>query len=416
MNRYKVRKEVGVGLCALLTMQVVISGCGREQHGMVRDGDRPGTEANAPADEVVRVAVTREQVKRLGIMIAPATTGTLTRSLLVPGEVTFDPDRVARVFLPAPGIVREVRKTIGDSIEGGEPLAWIESAQLASAKAAYRAAVKTHARETELRAGAINSVQDLLMAETALVQAQATLHALLGTLTRVDAQAAYREALQEPDIAAATGTHVQQAQDPDARFAWYALSAPLGGTVVERNIASGESVDTTQNVFTIADLSHVWIELALGQTRIADVRTGQALTVHLPGGATYETSVQHVSPLVDPATRTVTVRAAVNNAEGHFRPGAFVEGVIQIPSEREAVLVPRDAVQLVYDHTCVFVWDAGAFALREVQTGVTDGREIEILGGLHAGERVAAVNAFHLKAELIKSAAGDMGDHHGHAH
>ncbi len=418
MTMSSVRKSIGAGVCALLAIQVFMSGCGNEQHGMVAVEDQGEAVSTPPTEGVVRIPVTREQVTRFGIMIAPAAKGTLERSLRVYGEVTLDPDRVARVVLPASGIVREVVKTIGDRVAAGETLAWIESAELASAKAAYRAAAKIHARETRLRGSEINSVQDLLMAETALVQAQARLHALLGSAARFDAQTAYTEAVQEPQIDAshaATET-LRPAQGSDARFAGYALTAPFAGTVVERNIARGESVDTRATVFTIADLSRVWIALALGQASVADVRIGQAMTIQLPAGATYETSVQYVSPLVDPETRTVTVRATVNNDEGHFRPGAFIEGVIQIPSERETVLVPKDAVQRVYDHTCVFIWNAGAFELREVQTGSTDGKQVEILQGLQAGERVAAVNAFHLKAELIKSAAGDMGAHHGHAH
>ena len=86
------------------------------------------------------------------------------------------------------------------------------------------------------------------------------------------------------------------------------------------------------------------------------------------------------------------------------------------PSQKEAVVVPRASVQLVDDYPCVFVWGQSAFELREVETGTTDGRQIEILKGLRSGESVASVNAFHLKAEYIKSAAGDLGAHHGHSH
>lgn len=397
---------MAAGFGALLAISTITGGC-----GSTPVGNQSETVATNNTNGAVRIPVTREQVTRFGIMIAPATTGPVVRSLRVPGEITFDPGRVARVVPTAPGIVRQVVKTLGDSVQKGDILAWIESAELAAARAAYRAAEKIHAREIDLRVSAVNSEQDLLMAETARVQARATLHALLDTAARFEVLMA--EDATRADSGDPSG---KKLLGEGERFAWYALTAPFAGTVTERQITQGEPVDRAARVFTIADLSSVWAELALGQDRVADVREGHAMTIHLPDGARHETTVQYVSPVVDPETRTVTVRATVKNDGGQFRPGAFIEGVIQIPSDREAVLVPKDAVQLVYDHTCVFVWNDGAFELREVQTGATDGRQVEILQGLQAGERVAAVNAFHLKAELIKSAAGDVGDHHGHAH
>ncbi len=405
------RWTMAAGLCALLAGLTITGGCGRNPVGSTPVGNPSETVATNNTNGAVRIPVTREQVTRFGIMIAPATTGSVVRTLRVPGEIKLDPDRVVRVVPTAPGIVRQVVKTLGDSVQKGDILAWIESAELAAARAGYRAAEKIHAREIELRASAVNSEQDLLMAETALVQARAALHALLDTAARV-------KVLTDEDATRADNGDPSGAKrlGEGERFAWYELTAPFAGTVTERQITQGERVDTVARVFTIADLSSVWAELALGQDRVADVREGHAMTIHLSDGARRETTLQYVSPVVDPETRTVTVRATVNNDGGQFRPGAFIEGVILMPSDREAVLVPKDAVQLVYDHTCVFVWDAGTFELREVQTGTTDGQQIEILKGLQAGERVAAVNAFHLKAEYIKTAAGDLGAGHGHPH
>ncbi|MBM4164687.1 MAG: efflux RND transporter periplasmic adaptor subunit [Lentisphaerae bacterium] len=519
MNMCTFSRTIGAGLCALLA---ITSGCGKNEIGSTAGGVQPETVTANNTNGAARIPVTKEQVTRFGIMIAPAITGTVVRSLQAPGEIKTDADRVARVVPLAPGIVRQVTKTIGDRVQAGEILAWIESAELAAAKldyyakvfearrcelrvpqakaifentsrliallkdgagdealgkldglemgayrgqlltayAAYRAAGKIHARETGLRASAVNSEQDLLLAETALMQARATFHAMLNT-ARFEVLMAYTEALKEhqtddfdataaetrlrqsgaddevvaglralvPEVGylpaclsedstgAEGGAHsVKKALGANERFAWYALQAPLEGTVVERRIALGESLETTAEVFTVADLARVWVDLALNQDSMSDVRVGYPMTIRLSDGTTRETTVQHVSPVVDPQTRTVTVRAVLSNDGGLLRPGTFIEAAIQIPSDRQAVLVPTDAVQLVYDHACIFVWGDGAFELREVQTGTTDGIQVEILRGLQAGERVAAVNAFHLKAELIKSAAGDMGAGHGHSH
>jgi cobalt-zinc-cadmium efflux system membrane fusion protein len=109
-------------------------------------------------------------------------------------------------------------------------------------------------------------------------------------------------------------------------------------------------------------------------------------------------------------------RATLANPNGRFRPGTFVDARIFIPSKEETVVIPKASVQLVYDHPCVFVWGKADFELREVETGISDGLQIEILQGLEPGEAYASENAFHLKAEFIKSTAGESDAHAGHAH
>ena len=178
----------------------------------------------------------------------------------------------------------------------------------------------------------------------------------------------------------------------------------------------GESIDTTSEVFTIADLSTVWAELAISQDVIPSVQQGYAATVYLPDGHKAEAEIGFVSPIVAQETRTALARVTLENPTGRFRPGTFVEAGIHVPATEEAVVIPKESVQLVHDHPTVFVWGSSAFELREVVTGKSDGKQIEILKGLSAGEAIASVNAFHLKAEYIKSSAGDIGVHSGCSH
>jgi multidrug efflux pump subunit AcrA (membrane-fusion protein) len=332
--------------------------------------------------------------------------------------------------------------------------------QLLTAYAAYRAAKTIHAREAGLRDKKISSAQDLLTAETDLQQARAAFHALMDT-ARFETLIAYTEAIQERQTAAFNAVAAEKqlrlkgvgdeaiaalralvpkpaglapcpCDDPqcnvgtlpsvsdvlgrDPRFAWYALRAPFDGTVVERHITPGEAVDTSAPVFTIADLSDVWVDLAVSQNRIGDVQAGFPVTIQHPDGANTAAEIRFVSPLVSPETRTALARVALDNTGARFRPGTFVDAAIQLSSGREAVVIPKSAIQLVNDHPCVFVWGNGAFERRDVETGATDGTRIEVLKGLQPGEKIAAVNAFHLKAEHAKTATGDLGACHGHSH
>jgi multidrug efflux pump subunit AcrA (membrane-fusion protein) len=311
-----------------------------------------------------------------------------------------------------------------------------------------------------LRTKQISSGQDLLTAETKLAQARANFQAVMDT-ARYETLIAYSEAVQDRQVAEFNAIaaeeqlrlkgaddkviadlrslvpktsglepclcddpnckedelpSVQEALGKDDRFAWYALRAPFAGTLIEKHMALGESIDTTSEVFTIADLSSVWVDLAISQQSIPEVREEYPATILLPDGSRPETIIRFVSPIIAPETRTALARATLKNTARDYRPGTFVEAVVRIPSDEQAVVVPKASVQLVNDRPSVFVWGNSAFELRRVETGRSDSRQTEILSGLKAGEKVAAVKAFHLKAEYIKSAAGDMGEHHGHSH
>ena len=469
-----------------------------------------------------RVSVTQEQVTRLGIKITRATRGIVRREIRAPGEIKVNSDRVAHVVPRAAGIVREVRKALGDRVRAGEMLAWIESDELAEAKldfyakesevgcceiklprakaifenvakltsllqaeateeeihklnalemgkyrgqlltiyTAYLAARANHEREVNLRAKNVSSGQEILNAETALRQSRATFHAIIDT-TRYETLIAYTETAQERQVAAFNSIAAEKrlrlkgagdkvvdklralvpkvgglepclCDDPnceegklpsiadalrkDSRFAWYAVRAPFDGTVIGKHIVMGESIDKTSEVFTIANLSSVWLDLAISQDAISSVQEGHTVTIRLPDGSESETTIEFISPLVAPDTRTALARGTLANPNGRFRPGTFVDAAILVPSKEETVVIPKTSVQLVHDHPNVFVWGKADFELREVKTGITDGVQIEILEGLAPGEAYASENAFHLKAEFIKSSAGEAGAHAGHSH
>ena len=141
----------------------------------------------------------------------------------------------------------------------------------------------------------------------------------------------------------------------DDRFAWYALRSPFEGTIIAKHIALGESLDDTAEVFTIADLSTVWVDLAISQEAIPTVSQGQPVTVRMPDGASVESTIHFVSPTVDPDTRTALARVTLDNGGGKFRPGTFVEAAVLIPTEKESIVIPKASIQLVHDHPSVFV-------------------------------------------------------------
>jgi cobalt-zinc-cadmium efflux system membrane fusion protein len=165
---------------------------------------------------------------------------------------------------------------------------------------------------------------------------------------------------------------------------------------------------------TIADLSQVWATFDVYEQDVALVQVGQrieAQSVAYPD-RTFPGTVVFVSPQVDQHTRTIKVRAQVENADYALKLGMFVTGTLYIPMAEETLVVPHAAVQRIEDERVVFVQtEPETFEARDVQTGKETRAYIQILDGLKVGEPVVASGSFHLKAELLKGTFEE-----GHAH
>jgi len=381
---------------------------GHEGHDHAKPAVAQEESATEGRGQSQRVSVTQEQVTRLGIKITRAIRGVVRREIRVPGELTVNSDRMAHIVPRVSGIVGEVKKKLGDAVKAGEVMAVIRSRDLADVKAGYLAAIERYdlaktmfEREEKLWKEKISSEQDYLDSKKGFAEAKIEMRSVKQKLHALGFSEEYLEKLP---------------LEQDSGLTKFEITAPFDGTVIEKHITLGELVGDDADVFVVADLSSVWVDLVISQDTISEVQEGQSVTVRLSDGSKSETKIEFVSPIVAPDTRTALARATVSNPDGQFRPGTFVDANIRIPSKEEAVVIPKTSVQLVSDSTCVFVWGNAGFELREVTTGVTDGRQIEILQGLRPGEAVASEKAFHLKAEFIKSAAGESGGHEGHAH
>ena len=165
---------------------------------------------------------------------------------------------------------------------------------------------------------------------------------------------------------------------------------------------------------TIADLSRVGATFDLYEQDVASVLLGQRIDVQsvaYPDRAFHGTII-FISPQVDAHTRTIKVRAEVENPDYALKLGMFVTGTLYIPTEEDTVVIPHEAIQQLEERDTVFVQTAPeTFAPRVVQVGRQTRTHVQILDGLQAGESVVAHGSFHLKAELLKSTLEE-----GHAH
>lgn len=188
-------------------------------------------------------------------------------------------------------------------------------------------------------------------------------------------------------------------------LATYSLKAGFDGVVIDKHVTPGEAVTREHQLFIIADLSTVWVEIDVYLDALPLVRTGQAVrleTVH--GGSAADGTVSYLSPVVDQATRTATARVVLPNADGQWRPGLFVTAFLARPVQA-AVVAPRRALHNVDGQTVVFAVDDDHFVVRPVVVGAVGRFGAAIERGLVAGERFADEGSFLVKAELLKGEA-----------
>jgi len=226
------------------------------------------------------------------------------------------------------------------------------------------------------------------------------------------------------DSQCTTCSHVSSAADEDLpeedvraaeqKLAWYPLRAPFDGTVIEKHLTLGEKHSDDSDAFTVADLSSVWVNIAVYQKDLTYVKNGMSVTVSVGGGMpSMEGAVSYVSPIVDEKTRTALARVVLPNPDGQMRPGLFVSAEISIGQEGATVVIPKSAVQRMGEKPVVFVDTTEGFKPAPVSLGRSNESLIEIVSGLAAGQRYVAHGAFELKAKIVTSG---LGAHAGHGH
>jgi cobalt-zinc-cadmium efflux system membrane fusion protein len=195
----------------------------------------------------------------------------------------------------------------------------------------------------------------------------------------------------------------------------YSLEAPLSGRIIEKHISPGEHVSETESIYLLADLSNVWVNLAVYPKDASKVKTGQRVSISVVGtNQAAEGTIRYVTPVMDPQTRRITARVVLQNGSNEWRPGAFVNAHIEAGEVGDGLVVDKDAVQILNNKPVVFISDEpNCFRPVEVTTGESDSRRIRILTGLESGTEYVNNGAFELKAKIVTSS---LGGHAGHGH
>jgi cobalt-zinc-cadmium efflux system membrane fusion protein len=197
-------------------------------------------------------------------------------------------------------------------------------------------------------------------------------------------------------------------------FTRYEIRAPFAGTVVDKHITLGEKVGDESEIFVIADLTTVWVDLSVTQKDFPFVREGVEVTLSAGYGVPdAEGTIDYVSPVLGEATRTATARIVLPNPHGVWRPGLFVSAHVSTAETRVPLVIPKTAAQQLDQEWVVFVEAEGGFEPVPVTLGRSDENWFEVLAGLEPGRRYVADGAFECKAKVVTS---NMDPHAGHGH
>ncbi len=343
-----------------------------------------------PAHEAHEVKLDEAQIRKANIAVQAVGPGSIQSATQFQGEVRFNEDRTAHVVPRLAGVAEAVPANLGETVKQGQLLAVITSttlseqrSELLTAQRRREAAKTTYDREKKLWEDKISAEQDYLQAQTALQEAEIAL----------------QNACQKLDAVGAAGR-----VGGGASLNRFEIHAPFDGTIVEKHLALGEAVKEDASIFTLADLRTVWAEFAVSPKDLETVRIGQKVVVSSSAfESKVEGTVSYVGALLGEQTRTARARVTLGNPKGAWRPGLFVTVTVLGDSQAAPLIVSADALQTVDDKPVVFKAVPAGFVATPVKVGRNDGRNVEVLQGLKAGDQVASSNTFVLRADLGKS-------------
>lgn len=354
------------------------SGHGHEEHG----------EEHVPEP----VEMDEETRREHGVRVETAGPGDIQPRLSLAGEVQLEPDRIAHITPRVDGIAVEVARRLGDKVRAGDTLAVLESREAAEARAEalsareeLEAARLGFEREESLQRDGVSAGEDLITARQRFRQAGARESAAAQKLVALGLAGS-------ADVPAS---------------ARYELRAPIDGEIIEKHLVLGEAIPADTVCFVVADLSHVNVSLNLFTGDLPQIAVGSKARIRSRElDLTAEGTVRYVSPVMDEVRRTATVLIALDNPDGRWRPGMYVEAGLAADARHVPVRVAARAIQTVEGRKSVFVEKAGKLVPVPVTTGAEDGEWVEVTGGLEPGTRYAAEGSYLLKADLEKAGAG----------
>lgn len=388
-----ISKMMGSALFCGLTLLGL--GCERPQNGVAADNPSPAVTGPTV------VTLSAEEASRIGLVVQPVAKSQFRMHRDFPGIVQPNQRNMAEITTLVRGRVIEVYADLGQEVKANQPLAILYSSELGLAQSAY---LKAKAR-LNLAEQAYSRAQFLLQ-EKVIGEAEAQRR--YAELLSIQAEA--DEAHDRLKLLGMTPEEFKRLEQSREIRSVVPIVAPFAGRVIARKLTRGEVVETTENLFVIADLSEVWVVANIPEKDIPFVHAVHAakgtkaeVRVNAYPGEVFQGTITYVGDVLDPSTRTMQLRLELPNADGRLKPEMFATVRLFSEVRPDCLSVPDAAVQRDQGKTFVFVQRKPTeYEVREVQVGESNGTMTTVLGGLNAGEPIVTQGAFLLKSELFK--------------
>lgn len=186
----------------------------------------------------------------------------------------------------------------------------------------------------------------------------------------------------------------------------YEITAPLTGIIIARDVTRGVAVTTDNPIYTIADLSTVWVDLNVRRADLGSISIGKEITItEGDSGESATATISYLSPFGSQETQTLRAIATLPNADGKWRTGLLVNAELIVEEREVPVAVRYDALQTFRDWDVVFMKYNELYEIAILELGHRDGDWVEIISGLEPGTTYVSENAFVVKADVMKSGA-----------
>lgn len=357
---------------------------------------------NSGSLDDVAITLSADAVSRAGIVVSAVTTNTSADGLRAPGVV--EPNTYKQIIVTplVAGRITRVAAELGQLIKRGQTIAEIFSPELADSQTRYvtaRAELEAHEQE-------LARTEKLVILGAASKQELERIHA-----EHVSRRAEVQSIVARLRLLGLSDKAIESLGPGSAIDATTDVPAPIDGIVTQRDANVGANVDQSTQLFTIVDLSTVWVVADVFEKDFDRVRVGSqaAITTRAYPDLVLQGRVSYIDPQVNAETRTAKVRVGVPNARNELRLGMFADVLFQTADGASTPVIARTAVQNVGDRTVVYVASAsepGKFLEREVRLGASLGDHVAVLTGLRSGDLVVTAGGFFLRAERERLGSG----------
>lgn len=387
----------------LLGMAILTVGCGKKEApeegktAVVAEKKESGRDGSDKKEEHDIVTLSPEMQKSSGIEVKSVSMEEATVPLLATAVIEMNMDRAAKISPRVAGKAVKILVSQGDRVKAGQVLAYLDSVELDQIWSDYRKAQgkvelarRNLQREETLFQKKISPEKDVLKARQELGEAEADINF---------AQERFR--LVGVDVAQFAATK------GNGNHPLVPVTSPVSGVVIEKAVTQGEVVNSEKTLFMVADLSALWVVIDVYEKDMSRLKVGIGVKVSVTAlpDKVFKGKISYIADVVDEKTRTEKTRVTIDNASGLLKPGMFASVLVEARNggAERLISVPDEAVQIDGAARYVFVRiSPDKFKRRDIETGRTLGKSLEVTAGLKEGEVFAVKGAFILKSELKK--------------